>query len=743
MATTSFSYYSSDAVYTALLNELDNNKYKDISGYIQTTEKNNIYIYSDKDCNNKMMKVNPNTVIEINRIYQITPYNDKSVKNIVARVSLEDGKQGYILIAYGAAKSPTVNIGTPGVVVPTWLGTKFFKNAIITNNTTEHYLIESGKLNKYAISSSNSTDTPIGPSKPEEDTSQNSGTSGATTAAKIIEVANTELLGPFYPINWSERNSSNNISAFDKVIKDTFATGNLKSSVGLDLNKLRGIFGMPYQFLPSTDCRIGFADTNRAEENQTIGKFGTTYAEMVVSRMPLLYITPGNPNFMSTAGKARTSLISDFGSWFNTGDTDSLDNLMDGYSGKLYSIEPKYTEYFRYVNVMTRAGAILLGLKSGSELCTKYGEEYVKLHGVYLENYNWGTNFGGEYSSYEEPVEESEETAGADTTTTTEVTEPEEEISTSDPFSLSNQISEFQSYMYYKSAIPFYINSDSSYSETMSNETTESSLASTINGLSDKAREMQFLLGTASTTLIDAFDNATGSGSTLSAAKQEIEKIVNNLGNLGSNIFGSLANSVKTIVTGGRIMFPNIWANSNFSKQYNISIRLTTPYFDPRSWFLNIYVPLCHLIALVLPRGEYPNGYTTPFLIKAFYKGMFNIDMGIITDMSINKGKEGGWTKDALPTVVEVQFTIQDLYSQLSMSNDSTLYKGNTLQNIAEMDYLANLCGINIYQPDTFRMMEFWYTFNVSSKFTDIPYKISSKFEEGISNSINNMFSGF
>ena len=33
-----------------------------------------------------------------------------------------------------------------------------------------------------------------------------------------------------------------------------------------------------------------------------------------------------------------------------------------------------------------------------------------------------------------------------------------------------------------------------------------------------------------------------------------------------------------------------------------------------------------------------PNGYVNPFLVRACYKGFFNIDTGIITDMSVTKG---------------------------------------------------------------------------------------------------------
>ena len=43
----------------------------------------------------------------------------------------------------------------------------------------------------------------------------------------------------------------------------------------------------------------------------------------------------------------------------------------------------------------------------------------------------------------------------------------------------------------------------------------------------------------------------------------------------GNSIFTTIANSVKTIVSGGRMLFPNIWSNSTFSKSYNISIKLS------------------------------------------------------------------------------------------------------------------------------------------------------------------------
>lgn len=723
-------------LYDKLNNMLGGNSSVAINSNAQIKTTVNCNVYQEAACTTPLYGLKPNTVATIYSLHKISSGNTdaegNAIYNIVAKVGIGNGKMGYVIIAYGGTKSLSVELGS-AKSEPSWLS-----DTPTSTSEIDYYLVSAGKPNTAAV---------IG--KVEDDltgsittTNPNSGTTGTTATENALSTANTSLAGKFYPTNWGERNSLNNAEAFNGIIDSVFTESGVTTGVGLDLSQLRGIFGMPYQFLPSADCRLGFKDMTRNDEDQALGKFGVTYAEMIASRLPLLYITPGTANFMTTAKKDRDNLLANVTAYLTYGDT-TLESLMSDYSGKLYSIEPKYPEYFEYVNVMTRAGAILLNLNDRS-LEDTYGTGYTKLHGVDLENYNWGTNYGGDYTMYEEPSTESENTAGADTTTNTDagvVTEEQQTMDTSsDDFTLSDQISQFQAFMYYKSAIPFYINSDVSFTDTMSNETTESMLATTVNGLSDKARELQFLLGTSSSVLLEGFE---GAQSTLEDTKRQLMDMVGNLGGTGNNIFSTLINSVKTVVSGGRLIFPNIWSNSNFSKSYNITIRLTTPDFDIRSWYLNIYVPLCHLIALVLPRGDYPNGYNAPFLIKAFYKGMFNIDMGIITDMTINKGKEGGWTKDALPTVVEVQFTIQDLYSVLSMTNERDMYIGNTMQNIAEMDYLSNLCGVNIYQPDTFRMIEYWYTFKVDSKITDIPYKITSRLENSISNNLSNMFNGF
>lgn len=523
-------------------------------------------------------------------------------------------------------------------------------------------------------------------------------------------------------------------------------------SNGINFRKLRNIFGMPYQFLPTTDCRV----SDNYSDNLEIA--GYEFAEKILSRLPLLYITPGNTTFMGGSREnARTALMSQITSKINGDDSDnnamlesSLEAMLGEYNGKLYTIMPAYKEYFSYVNPLCRAGAIFLDIASSTLDEPVFGNNLIDANSLTFENLNWGVNEGQAYEIWKEEentLAEGIEEESTDTEVTEDNTTETEESKFKEDYSEyfkkdeddKGNIKDFQQALYYGNAVAFYINSDSSFQDSFGNETTESSLSSTINGLSDKAREIQFLLGTASQAVGEAFDKVDG---TLSDIKSQINSIVDKVAG-GNSIFTTIANSVKTIVSGGRMIFPQIWSNSTFSKSYSISIKLTTPNTDKVSWWLNIYVPLCHLMAFVLPRAEYINSYTTPFIVKAFYKGMFNIDMGIITEMTFNKGKEGSWTKDGLPTVVDVNFSIQDLYTGMGMTSTKSMFKGKTLQNVAEMDYVANLCGININEPDVLRMANLWCAFNMTNKVYDFIPNLSLGIEQAVSNSVLNAYNNF
>jgi hypothetical protein len=146
-----------------------------------------------------------------------------------------------------------------------------------------------------------------------------------------------------------------------------------------------------------------------------------------------------------------------------------------------------------------------------------------------------------------------------------------------------------------------------------------------------------------------------------------------------------------------------------------------------------------------------PNSYRSPFLVKASAKGMFSIDMGIITSMSATKGSKCCWNDDGLPTQIDISLTIEDLYSALHMSgfgNEKTtilnMFTSNNVargivSNTAYMDFLANMSGINIAQMEPFRQIQMFV--NLSKEyFWQTPNRMITGLDQLISRKIYSMW---
>jgi hypothetical protein len=425
----------------------------------------------------------------------------------------------------------------------------------------------------------------------------------------------------------------------------------------LTVSSLQGIFGMPYQYMPIADIRLN---------NST---FGYKYAEKIVSRMPLLVMVPGIPQFLAGySTKYKQSVVSDIIKDEVAGTSSAMNTLLQ-HPGKYYGLAIDWIDYFNYVNPMCRAAARFLGI-----------QDWTYHNSKTLDSYDWQ----------------------------------------------DEQNESIKAKLNYKGGIAFYINSENQVSESFTNSTGQSMIAGKINGISDLGREVNFLMGTASSLVGGALDKEVKEGqkSTDIAAADYNDKWANawksNPGSRISTIIGNLTNGMKTVIQGGKLIFPEIWNDSSFSRDYEISVKLVSPDCDITSLYINIIVPLIHLVCFTAPRSVSTNGYASPFLVRAFYKGMFNCDMGIITSLSINKGSEGCWSPAGIPTAVDVQFTIKELYGTMSISNNAGNLENGLLNNITLMDYLANMCGININEPDFKRMLYFYYSMNYVDKWKDL-----------------------
>lgn len=421
------------------------------------------------------------------------------------------------------------------------------------------------------------------------------------------------------------------------------------------VHNLSGIYGIPYQFMASVDPRLS---------NSVMGR---KYSEKIISKMPLLCITPGKVEFMSNYSKEEQEGI--LASLIEGGAETDISSIIKN-NGRYFTFAFAYKEYFDYVNSLCRVGARFLNIQN---MEINIGGTKAK-----ASAFNWEKALNKKLKA----------------------------TFTSQEF------------------IGFYMDSTDSVSETFSNETTQSQLSSTVNGVSDLAREIGFLLGAGAGETIQVMDQAK-----LSETMATIDNITNKYLN-GSRLIKDIANNFATVATGGKLLFPEIWADSQFSRSFDVTIKLRTPDSDTVSWYTNIYAPLCHLIALAAGHQTYnANGYYSPFLIRAFYKGLFNVDMGIITDMSITKGKEAAWNIDGLPTEIDVNITIKDLYNMLSIVPGNK--PKNFVTNNILMDYIANTCGININQMDIQRSLEVYYILT-RDRVIDLPNNITRRFQDAI-----------
>ena len=443
--------------------------------------------------------------------------------------------------------------------------------------------------------------------------------------------------------------------------------------------KTNGIEALPYQFLDTVDRRI------------TNTEVGRKYGEKIFSRMPLLFLTPCEPLFMDkfeqgSKNAALESLLTSTG-------LNKLGDIISGNNNNVnryYSVEFAYTDYYKYLNTMMACLAVYLGLWN-----TK----------IYIQN-------------------------------------KAKRIGTIDWSKELNK--SFKTFFTCKENLIFYLDSMDSVTESFENNTTESSLASQVNQFADMSNEIRFLFGKDGNLASNLINSGSDITSSISSGLSGLAQGV------GGGIVGSLANKgVNSVLNGGKIVFPKIWADSGFSRSFSLDIKLRSPDHDNLSIFLNILKPYCKLLALVMPRqlddknrGIDPNAYGAPFLVKAYCKGLFNIDMGMITSMSVSKGKSCAWNDNGLPTEIDISLTIEDLYSSIAMSKIDIGKKKTPLgvaSNTSYMDFLANMAGLNIGKMEIGRRVEMTY-YLTKSAISLAPSNAFMKFDQGMTNMMANMY---
>lgn len=159
---------------------------------------------------------------------------------------------------------------------------------------------------------------------------------------------------------------------------------------------------------------------------------------------------------------------------------------------------------------------------------------------------------------------------------------------------------------------------------------------------------------------------------------------------LNTNDLGAVVQSFATS-NGMMVKYPNLWSNTEYSKNINFNFTFTSPYGDPLSIFKYVYVPFCALACFALPRQAAENGYVSPFLVRCDVPGLITSDLALISSFTWTKGGSNSlWTKDGLPRSIDVTLTVNDLYPYLAMSKRISFLSANPSYAV----FLDSMCGM-------------------------------------------------
>lgn len=478
------------------------------------------------------------------------------------------------------------------------------------------------------------------------------------------------------------------------------------------------LFGAPFQLLDSVDKR--FAGVN---EN-----LGSEYLRNFMLNAPILRIRPGMPKYTGgdTDGEGLWNMIKNLYFASNSSELSGVQNLIQliGKSTifsagsrlqrRMFGFRETYYDYMQYVNYMCRSCATFLYLTNGDKFpdgAFPSGSTNMESFSKFKwENYRMMDNtrtssplnyLGQLFGHAADPI--LKDTFGDNSTS--EVIDgwlnSRMGLSSSnvlDIYDLADQIdfanmtenSGVTGVIGQKTTCVEFMVEPQAITESITNTTGASLVEQGIDALRESiGSEIGWITNShADTGMIGGMMEFLGSG--LETATAAVAGMAEGLtGGFVGGLFSGAVSSVK----GQKMIYPEIYKSSDTKMNTTFELTLTSPYGDVYNYYMNIIVPLMHLIALAAPRMVTANTVASPYIVQSYIPGSYTCQLGIVSEMSITKNPNGNKVSvNGFPLEVKVQFTIKELYNALSISpaNDPASFLFNETLN----DYMANLAGL-------------------------------------------------
>lgn len=484
------------------------------------------------------------------------------------------------------------------------------------------------------------------------------------------------------------------------------------------LNVTMQLFGLPYQFLPSTDQR-------HPGVSRVIGR---KFADNVVLDSNIVTIIPGKPKYLpSVPDKASVTnaLIDATNDSFSA--IKNLSTFRDDQL-RLYDFQSAFTEYYSYVNVLCHvcAGFLELGEQSKEDGYLINGKPVNFLRNDW-KDYRWDGNpyhstIGGIGNSVVNKIKNWGSrlisSIGGNS-----VSFDDDSINGVDQQDMDTA----ENLLRMHNFIQFYTNSDTSRgTESLSNNTQPSAFKQLLDQGSSAMRDVAFAANSAGvdTANLDKLGES---------AMTEINSILGDGQSVGGpigGILGRILSNGKSVIKGENIIMPDIWSGSQNTKSYELTFIFKAMYGNRVSEFVDCIVPALHCVALAYPRGTTANAYKSPPLVKAYKRGDWTCNLGIISGFEMEKGENAdAYSVDSMPMEITIRMQITDLYSDIALTppNDIALFATNS----SLIEFLATTCGLDIVQPKLGTKVKTMWNAAVGN-FVNTPRTAISKVTESI-----------
>ena len=200
--------------------------------------------------------------------------------------------------------------------------------------------------------------------------------------------------------------------------------------------------------------------------------------------------------------------------------------------------------------------------------------------------------------------------------------------------------------------VTFRVDNLGTVSESFSNSARESDIQSTINSMSSQASAARFSIANgnigdgAFATMTEGFIGGVKDVLSGIASGVGISGLATLAGNAFVDVPKHYDGSTAQLPTASFTLHLRSWAGNDVSR------------------FMNLYVPLCLILAGALPLSAGNAAYQAPFLCEAYSRGRFQIRTGMIDAVQVMRGMGTvGFNKDKKPLGIDVQVSIIDLSS--------------------------------------------------------------------------------